>query len=142
MSHTTSHKEKQKHIEPAVEKNIHEGHEPTPEHAETRTPSWFSRDIPTSAGGSLADRYRTARPESNLIMETPGPEAYEAYRRRLDEKFTQAQRILLSAGPLCRWVIFMAVAGSMNKSSAFISGKMRHYKNQACLGRAWPDLVQ
>jgi hypothetical protein len=93
MSHTTSHKEKQKHIEPAVEKNIHEGHEPTPEHAETRTPSWFSRDIPTSAGGSLADRYRTARPESNLIMETPGPEAYEAYRRRLDEKFTQAQRI-------------------------------------------------
>jgi hypothetical protein len=93
MSHTGSRQEKSKHVEPNIEKEVGEGHESTHEIVETKTPSWFSRDMSTNTGEALADRYRAARPESSLIVETPGPEAYEAYRRRLDEKFTQAQRI-------------------------------------------------
>jgi hypothetical protein len=58
-----------------------------------KTPSWFSQDIVTEAGDDLADRYKAARAEHPVIVETPGSEAYEIYRRRLDERFQQAQRL-------------------------------------------------
>lgn len=59
---------------------------------EPRTPTWFTRDLSEHIGEDLAERYRSSRPESRLIVETPGPEAYEDFRRKLDEKFSQPQR--------------------------------------------------
>jgi hypothetical protein len=92
MSHTAIRPEKPSHVETEIEKDSFETG-PMPEHVEAKTPSWFSRDFSTGTSETLADRYRAAQPETHLIAETPGPEAYEAYRRRLDEKFKQAQRL-------------------------------------------------
>jgi hypothetical protein len=101
MSHTVARQEKLTEIEDVAESVVED--QPVsldPEHVlatEHKTPSWFSRDLSTEAGTVLADRYRASRPESNLMVETPGPEAYEAYRRRLEEKFSLAHSVHESA---------------------------------------------
>ncbi len=58
-----------------------------------KTPSWFTREIVPSTDEDLAEHYRTSRPESRLAIETPGPEAYADYKRKLDERFSQGQRL-------------------------------------------------
>ncbi len=63
-----------------------EAHEP-------KAPTWFTRDISQETDEDLAEHYRASRPESRLSVETPGPEAYADYKRKLDEKFSQAQRL-------------------------------------------------
>jgi hypothetical protein len=63
------------------------------QNGDSRTPSWFSRDISIEAGEVLAERYRTSERVSLPVFETPGPEAYEDYKKRLEEKFSQAQRL-------------------------------------------------
>jgi hypothetical protein len=56
------------------------------------TPSWFSRGIPPDKAESLANRYREARADSP-VLQAPDPEAYESYRRRLEERFQSARRM-------------------------------------------------
>ncbi len=80
-----------RHVE-AVEAEI-DAEESVSEPQEAKTPSWFTRDISKKTDEDLAVRYREARPATRLIVETPGPEAYEDYRRKLDEKFAQGQRL-------------------------------------------------
>jgi hypothetical protein len=63
------------------------------ETSEVKTPSWFTRNIPEATDEDLVERYREIRPATRLMVETPGPEAYEDYRRKLDEKFAQGQRL-------------------------------------------------
>jgi hypothetical protein len=90
MSHTVARQQKNKQVEPEFE-NEDTALDPGTEQKETHTPSWFSRDLSATAGEALADQYRATRPVSNLIVETLGPEAYAAYRKQLEDKFSQAQ---------------------------------------------------
>ena len=58
------------------------------------TPSWFSRTYSDQNQEDLAQRYQTERPVPLVPpAASPGPEAYEAYRRRLEERFKLAQKI-------------------------------------------------
>lgn len=57
-------------------------------------PSWFSRTYPKLSAEDIASRYRDAQeavPAAPVVA--PGPEAYEAYKRRLEERFQLAQRL-------------------------------------------------
>jgi hypothetical protein len=90
MSHIQARQEKPKETEEEVKSTEVE---PSPEKVDVKTPSWFTFDLSAQAGEALAERYNASRSESQLVIETPGPEAYEVYRRQLDEKFTQSQRL-------------------------------------------------
>ncbi len=61
------------------------------------TPSWFSGGNPAEAAEDLAQRYRRARADNPDVM-LSGPEAYEAYRRRLEERFQTAKRMANDLG--------------------------------------------
>jgi hypothetical protein len=63
-------------------------------HAEEPTePSWFSRNYENASPEELATRYQKTYDEtvSQAAFATPAPEAYEAYKRRLEERFRMAQ---------------------------------------------------
>lgn len=61
------------------------------------TPTWFANTYGAEQTDELADRYRTSRAQ-DPIFDTPSPEAYEAYRRRLEERFQSAKR--MASGPV------------------------------------------
>lgn len=61
------------------------------------TPSWFGNGLSPDDSAALASRYRAARAHAPLF-EQPGPEAYDAYRRRLEERFQSAKR--MASGPV------------------------------------------
>ncbi len=63
----------------------------TPQGHEDLTPSWFAKTYPDQNRDDLANRYQTERPTP--LAASPGPEAYEAYRRRLEERFKLTQRV-------------------------------------------------
>jgi hypothetical protein len=56
------------------------------------TPSWFAANHAPGHTEALASQYRSARADDPLMHE-PAPEAYEAYRRRLEERFQSAKRM-------------------------------------------------
>jgi hypothetical protein len=58
-----------------------------------RTPSWFLHKEQSGIGDALAERYQRRRQDEQRIIETPGPEAYDEFKRKLDERFSQAQNI-------------------------------------------------
>ena len=66
--------------------------EQTPE-TETAEPSWFSRTYENASAADMAERYQNSHDEtiSHAAFATPGPEAYNAYKRRLEERFRTAQ---------------------------------------------------
>jgi hypothetical protein len=88
MSHTVARKD----ISPTDDVDADIAAALNPE-SQARTPSWFSRDMSDEAGEALADRYRASQKQNAPIFETPGPQAYDDYKRRLEEKFTQAHRL-------------------------------------------------
>jgi hypothetical protein len=61
------------------------------------TPSWFGTGFSEDESGELADRYRAARAHAPMF-EQPSPQAYEAYRQRLEERFQSAKR--MANGPI------------------------------------------
>lgn len=61
------------------------------------TPSWFGRPLNTESNHEFAERYRSARAHAPMF-EQPSPEAYESYRRRLEERFQNVKRQV--AGPV------------------------------------------
>jgi hypothetical protein len=61
---------------------------PMDDEVEMREPTWFTQDQKAQTAEEMADHYRKQRP-----IETPGPEAYEEYRRSLDERFMAGKRI-------------------------------------------------
>ena len=61
------------------------------------TPSWFGTAINPEDSERLASDYRAARAHAPMF-EQPSPEAYEAYRRRLEERFQSAKR--MASGPV------------------------------------------
>ena len=64
------------------------------EDQEQVTPSWFSKTYPDQDQEDLARRYQSERPAPLMPpAASPGPEAYEAYRRRLEERFKLAQKV-------------------------------------------------
>ena len=60
---------------------------------EPSVPSWFARTYDNSSPDDMAQRYQKTYDEtvSQAAFATPGPEAYEAYKRRLEERFRVAQ---------------------------------------------------
>ena len=59
------------------------------------TPSWFGKAMSDDDSQELANRYRSARAHAPMF-EQPTPEAYESYRRRLEERFQSAKRLAAS----------------------------------------------
>jgi hypothetical protein len=77
MTHNQARMDKQ-----LLEQNADDHHsEP-----EGKVPSWFARDSLTE---TTPDRFS----QPKMIVETPGAEAYEVYKRRLDERFQHAQQL-------------------------------------------------
>jgi hypothetical protein len=60
---------------------------------EPSVPSWFARTYDDASQDELAQRYQKTFDETvpHATSPTPGPEAYEAYQRRLEERFRVAQ---------------------------------------------------
>jgi hypothetical protein len=56
-------------------------------------PSWFSRTYNVASPEEMAERYMQSYDEamSQAAFATPSPEAYNAYQRRLEERFRTAQ---------------------------------------------------
>jgi hypothetical protein len=65
------------------------------EHVPDATPSWFSQTYGDASAREMADRYVSNRPApvqgQPVIAENAS--AYEAYRKRLEERFSSAQRM-------------------------------------------------
>ena len=66
-----------------------------PQHSEESvTPSWFTLTYPNASQEDLAAHYNEEQPSTYVPpVHTPSPEAYEAYRRRIEERFQFAQRM-------------------------------------------------
>jgi hypothetical protein len=62
--------------------------QPMEKEVEPREPTWFTQDQKAQNPEQMAEFYRQRR-----VIETPGPEAYEDYRRSLDERFEAGKRI-------------------------------------------------
>lgn len=62
---------------------------------DAQEPSWFSTAYPAASGEDMADRYRSSPHLTNSAapVQAAPPEAYEAYRRRIEERFKLAQRV-------------------------------------------------
>lgn len=58
-----------------------------------KTPSWFHQPELTSAGEAFNSRYAARKADQPLMVETPGVEKYEDFKRRMDDKFSQAQQL-------------------------------------------------
>ena len=58
-----------------------------------RTPSWFVQEPKEQSEDLQRDSFQVERPISQSYFETPKPEAYEAYRRRLEQRFKEGQAI-------------------------------------------------
>jgi hypothetical protein len=58
-----------------------------------RAPSWFHNRDSMVTGDTSKDRYTARNPDRPLVVETPGPEEYEDFKRKLDDRFSQAQRL-------------------------------------------------
>jgi hypothetical protein len=56
-------------------------------------PSWFSRTYGEKSGGDIADDYARVRPVPPAPVVAADPASYDAYRRRLQERFANAQRL-------------------------------------------------
>jgi hypothetical protein len=63
---------------------------PIEDDVEMREPTWFTQDKKALTAEEMAEHYRTSR---QSFIETPGPEAYEKYRRDLDERFMAGKHI-------------------------------------------------
>jgi hypothetical protein len=66
---------------------------PEVETAHAEDPSWFSRTYEQASPQDMAERYQKTFDEtfSQSAFATPSPEAYNAYKRRLEERFRTAQ---------------------------------------------------
>mgnify|MGYP000937355299 CR=1 FL=1 len=75
-------------VEPAADEGMSDDIEPPP-----RDPSWFSRTYVRLNPEDMASRYEQSLGERGNapVFATPSPEAYEAYKRRLEERFRTAQ---------------------------------------------------
>ncbi len=64
--------------------------------ADVKEPSWFSRNYEDATPEDLAQRYHKTFDEtlSQAVFATPNPEAYNAYKRRLEERFRTAQTLV------------------------------------------------
>lgn len=64
---------------------------PAPEIA--KAPSWFHQKGETPAGEALSARYLAQKAERAPIVEVARPEAYEEFKRKMDDRFAQAQQL-------------------------------------------------
>lgn len=58
-----------------------------------RTPSWFTQETMEQAEDFEQENLQVERPISQPYFETPKSDAYEAYRRRIEQKFKEGQAI-------------------------------------------------
>lgn len=63
------------------------------ERSAEKTPSWFHQPELNIAGEAFNARYAARKSDMPPIVETPGAEKYEDFKRRMDDKFSQGQRL-------------------------------------------------
>jgi hypothetical protein len=80
-------------------------------------PSWFSRTYDQASPEDMAERYLKTHDEgiAQAAFATPSPEAYKAYKRRLDERFRMAQSM---ADPLHAPMLAPVLKKSRAKTTA------------------------
>lgn len=64
-----------------------------------RAPSWFHHKDAEAVGDAMHARYLARKTDEPMIVDTPGPEAYQEFKRKLDERFAQAQRLYDNPAP-------------------------------------------
>jgi hypothetical protein len=63
------------------------------EDEQEKVPSWFHTAPHDGVAEAFNTRYASQNSDYKPIVETPGPEKYEEFKRRMDDKFAQAQRL-------------------------------------------------
>lgn len=59
----------------------------------SKAPSWFHQKDAATAGESMAARYLAQKVERPPAIEVTKPEAYDEFKRKMDDRFTQAQQL-------------------------------------------------
>ncbi len=70
-----------------------EDHAAPPALDAAKAPSWFHQKGETPAGEALSARYLAQKAERPPIVEVARPEAYEEFKRKMDDRFAQAQQL-------------------------------------------------
>ena len=80
----------------AIEPNLPDVDDVPVDEPQAGDPSWFSRTYEDASPGEMAKRYQENHGESarQAGFATPSPEAYDAYKRRLEERFRIAQMMV------------------------------------------------
>ena len=65
------------------------------EHTEPnfRTPSWFVQEPSEQNEDKLSESFHVERPTPQPYFETPMPDGYEAYRKRIEQRFKEGQAL-------------------------------------------------
>jgi hypothetical protein len=83
------------HYKPVVESEVKI--DDTVEHTMDPAPRWFTQTYGETSAREMADRYVSNRPAPAPLMGQPiiaeNASAYEAYRKRLEDRFSSAQRM-------------------------------------------------
>lgn len=58
-----------------------------------KAPSWFHHKDSDDIGRAMSERYMAQKVEQTPAIETAKPEAYEEFKRKMDDRFVQAQRL-------------------------------------------------
>ena len=58
-----------------------------------KAPSWFHHKDSDEIGRAMSARYMEQKVEQTPAIETAKPEAYEEFKRKMDDRFVQAQRL-------------------------------------------------
>ncbi len=75
-----------------------EQHEPAAQEA-SKAPSWFHQKDAANAGEAMAARYLAQKAERPPVIEVAKPEAYEEFKRKMDDRFAQAQQLYDGPSP-------------------------------------------
>lgn len=58
-----------------------------------KAPSWFHRSADRNTEETFNSRFPARNLDAPLFVETPGPEAYDEFKRKLDDRFATAQKL-------------------------------------------------
>ncbi len=59
----------------------------------SKIPSWFHHKDAAAAGEAMSARYLAQKAERSPAIDVARPEAYEEFKRKMDDRFAQAQQL-------------------------------------------------
>lgn len=111
----------------------------------SREPSWFSRTYEGASREDMAKRYQETFDETALQVPfaTPSPEAYNAYKRRLEERFRTAQSLAdpIYAPPPLTTRGRPTSGAPMRPTRAPFAPRMEHTRQSNSIGRGMVSAV-